>query len=502
MEFGYLGRRPDAHGPVRGGVAAAKTLYRPMVGHATSTNATRRIRRRITRPVAYALTGALACLVAGCADAIEARFNKVYTPDDAPTISQDARAFHHQAFIADLHADSVMWDRDLLTRADFGHVDLPRLVEGNVALQVFQVVTKTPRKREAPAAAQLINPKATQCVGRANVNVTGWLQVAQMRPLATWFSLRARAYHQIERLKTFIDRTPDPADATAGAPALMLIETAEDLRSLISLREAGRPVVGALIGVEGAHWIGGSGVPVEQGVQNLFDAGVRMVAPTHRFNNALGASSEGCDQRAGLTADGRAFLAAAERRGMVLDLAHLTDRGISQATADRTEPVVISHTGVRDRCPKADVPGDCVYERNLRDDEIRDVARTGGVVGIGYWPQAVGRGMDAVAGAFHAAADALSVPAFAQEMRQARGSYDPMDHIALGSDFDGAVKTPFDVANLDMLTASLMQTVPPADVPAFDEAALRRIYGRNVCRVLADRLPPARSQPAAICPGL
>src|SRR3982751_3819881 len=59
--------------------------------------------------------------------------------------SERAVELHKHLLVADLHADSLLWDRDLLNRATRGHVDIPRLIEGNVALQAFTIVTKTPR---------------------------------------------------------------------------------------------------------------------------------------------------------------------------------------------------------------------------------------------------------------------------------------------------------------------------------------------------------------------
>ena len=75
---------------------------------------------------------------------IDRRMNKVV---DAPhlVVTDSARALHGTLFVADLHADEMLWGRDLLARIDHGHVDLPRMREGNVALQVFAAVTKTPR---------------------------------------------------------------------------------------------------------------------------------------------------------------------------------------------------------------------------------------------------------------------------------------------------------------------------------------------------------------------
>src|SRR5262249_37496769 len=59
--------------------------------------------------------------------------------------SEQAKELHKKLLVADLHADTLMWNRDLLEKGSWGHVDLPRLVEGNVAVQAFTVVTKTPR---------------------------------------------------------------------------------------------------------------------------------------------------------------------------------------------------------------------------------------------------------------------------------------------------------------------------------------------------------------------
>lgn len=428
------------------------------------------------------------------AEWIDRYVNRVYTPGDAPTATPEARELHESLFIADLHADTMLWDRDLLTQSPYGHVDLPRLSEGNVALQVFAVVTQTPRLGPAPEDARLTNPESDGCLSHEGLNFSGWLQVAQLRPLDVWFDLRKRALYQVARLKRFIEESQERHRAEPNAPYLRLILTAGDLEQLIVDRLNGEPVVGAMLAVEGAHWIGGEGVAVEAGVLELFEAGVRMLAPTHRFNNTLGASSEGCDQLSGLTDEGRAFLDAAEAAGIVLDLAHASDKGIAEASAGRTTPIVVSHTGVRGLCEASRSAETCVYERNMRDEEIQAVARTGGVVAVGYWPEAVGRGMVRVARAFHAAHAALSAPDFVAEMRRTNPAYEPFDHIALGSDFDGAVHTPFHVGDLGLLTASLTASVPPDQaeaeaLPPLDEDTLRRIYGANACRVLALRLP-------------
>src|SRR5258708_24708155 len=60
------------------------------------------------------------------------------------TVSERAHALHARLLVADLHADSLVWGRDLLAQGTRGHVDVPRLIEGGGALQVFDAFTKPP----------------------------------------------------------------------------------------------------------------------------------------------------------------------------------------------------------------------------------------------------------------------------------------------------------------------------------------------------------------------
>ena len=74
---------------------------------------------------------------------IEKANNKV--APSAAAITSRALALHKTLTIADLHSDTLLWKRDPLERADRAHVDLPRLVDGNVALQIFASTTKSPK---------------------------------------------------------------------------------------------------------------------------------------------------------------------------------------------------------------------------------------------------------------------------------------------------------------------------------------------------------------------
>lgn len=379
---------------------------------------------------------------------------------------------HQRFFVADLHADTLLWERDLLRRGRWGHTDAPRLHEGGVDLQVFTVVTKTPLVRQAHGAG------AADCVPSDGVNTTGLLSVLQLRPLRTWTDLRERALYQARRLEDAARRSR----LEEGGVEVILVRTADDLARVVTAAGAakagrGPAVLGAVLGLEGANWIGGpeaSDASIRAEVRTLFAAGFRTFALTHRFNNALAGASEGCGEAASLTWQGAVALEEAEVLGMVVDLAHLSPTALQQALGRLRHPPLISHTGVRAHCP----PPGCTEARNLRDEDLVGVARLGGLIGIGFWPEAVGAGgRGAVVSAFARAADVL----------RAHGFGEPWRHLAYGSDFDGAVSVPFDAAGLPSLTLALSEG--QRDALPVPRAALARVVGDNACRLLATRLP-------------
>lgn len=63
-------------------------------------------------------------------------------------ISQKGNELHSKLFIADMHADTLLWERDFFSKNDYGHVDLPRMQEGGFGLQIFTIVTKAPKSMD------------------------------------------------------------------------------------------------------------------------------------------------------------------------------------------------------------------------------------------------------------------------------------------------------------------------------------------------------------------
>ncbi|MEQ8749669.1 MAG: hypothetical protein RIC52_07835, partial [Amphiplicatus sp.] len=124
---------------------------------------------------------------------VDARLNAVM-PHEPYEVSAEARAMHGSLRVADLHADTLMWMRDPLVRQKRGHTDVPRLVEGGVALQVFSAVTKSPKN---------LNYERNEA---GSDDITA-LAVAQRWPARTWSSLAERALYQAERLADAEERS-------------------------------------------------------------------------------------------------------------------------------------------------------------------------------------------------------------------------------------------------------------------------------------------------------
>jgi membrane dipeptidase len=370
-----------------------------------------------------------ALAVLGLPRVIDARMNSVASPPPYPA-SASAQKLHQGLFVADLHDDALLWERDLLKRYDYGHSDLPRMLEGRLGLQVFSTVTKTPRG---------LNVESN---GADSDNIT-LLAMAQRWPRETWKSLLQRALYQARKLQ----------DAAAGSDGrLVLIRTRADLASFIDAWNKDPRRVAALLATEGLQ-------PIEGKLENidvLYDAGFRIAGLTHFFDNEVGGSAHGLE-KGGLTPLGRQVITRLEEKSMLVDLAHASRPLIDDVLAMAKRPVLVSHTGVEGTCPGT---------RNLSDKHLQAIAASGGVIGIGYWSTAVcDTSVAAIVRAIRYTADKVGV-----------------EHVALGSDFNGTVHTPFDVTGLAQITEGLQGA-------GFDDDAIAAIMGGNVQRLLLASLP-------------
>jgi membrane dipeptidase len=391
-------------------------------------------RRRAAFAAGIATVGALA-VARPALDALVGRVERGMNgigPAPEEPVSTRAREVHATLRVADLHADSLLWGRDLLVRGDRGHVDVPRLIEGGIALQVLSMPVKTPRglniERNTDTSDQVLA-----------------IALAKRWPPATWRRLLPRVLYLAARAHRF-------ADDSDGQ--FRILRSQADLAPYLADRATNPAMTAAVLSIEGAHALDRDPANVDI----VADAGIRMISPSHFFDTAFGGSAHGLEQ-GGLTEMGREMVRRMEARGVILDVAHASARTIDDALTMATRPVVASHTGVRGVCDNA---------RNLSDEHLDGIAATGGLVGIGFWETASGGPHPAdIARSIAYAIDRVGV-----------------DHVALGSDWDGAVPVPFDAANVVRLTDALLDA-------GLDEAAIRAVMGENVLGLLATALPPA-----------
>ncbi len=301
--------------------------------------------------------------------------------------------------------------------------------DGNVAIQAFTVVTKTPKHLNVDR-----NSDQTDDIRR--------LAMAEMWPPKTWSSLLQRALYQAERLNEM---------AAESKGKFVVLRNGHAVRDYLERRKNNPQLTAGFLGLEGAHALEGK----LKNLDVLYDAGFRMVAPSHFFDTDIGGSAAG-EKKIGLTPLGREWVRRMEEKRMIIDLAHASAATIRDVTVMARRPVLVSHTGVK---------GTCNNNRNLSDEQLKAVASTGGIIGIGYWSTATcGRDAAAVARAIRYAVGVIG-----------------MDHVALGSDFDGAVTEPFDASGMALITEALMRQ-------GFTDDEIAKVMGGNVVRFLEANL--------------
>lgn len=370
----------------------------------------------------------------GVARVVGARMNRV---DDSKgiVVSERARVLHQSLLVADLHNDLLLWDRNPVPPSVSGHTDVTRLVDGNVAIQVFSTVTKTPKNQNYDR-----NSAATD-------NIT-LLAIASRWPRRTWDSRLQRALYQADKL--------DHAAAISEG-RLVVVHTAAELQKALDFR-AGTPGIKPVIGLlstEGLQAIDGDLASLD----TLFAHGFRMAGLSHFFDNDVAGSAHG-EAKGGLTPLGRRVVERMQELGMIVDLAHVSPQGFTEVLSLTTKPVVVSHTGVQ---------ATCAGPRNLTDDQLRALAARGGLIGIGFWDGAVcDASPHAIAKAIRHAVDVAGLA-----------------HVALGSDWDGATTVAFGADHVNQVTEALLQA-------GFSEAEIRAVMGENTARFLLANLPPGR----------
>jgi membrane dipeptidase len=355
-------------------------------------------------------------------------------------ISAQDLQFHQDAVVVDAHCDiaeAVLFEKyDLLSRHDDHHVDLPRLQEGGIDAEFFSI---------------FVHPES--------------VDLTQFFPTA----LRE------------IDLLQQAARASGGA--LQMARNADEVRE-----NADKGVTSMLLGVEGGHLLL-PGTEEEQlaHLKAFADRGVRYLTLSWSASSPLGGSTAD-DAGRGLTPFGRRVLAEMERLGIVADLSHGSDALFQDVIQAATRPVLLTHSAARALSN---------HPRNASDEMLRAVAKNGGAVCVDFSPtflddrfrRATQALLQKTKGMRNGEKTALYRKEKPPEVPLSRlldhiehvARVAGIDHVCLGSDFDGAPMMPVgleDASKLPALTAALRaRGWPPQD--------LKKLLGENILRVLA-----------------
>lgn len=333
-------------------------------------------------------------------------------------------------FIADLHCDALLWNRNFLKKHDYGHVDMPRMQQANVAFQVFTIVSKVPKG---------INIEKND--GKSDQ--IGLLSFAQLQSPSNWFNVKKRALHQCNMLHRF---------AKKSNGKFRVITNKKELVQFISDRQRNDSLTSGMLGLEGAHCLTND----LSNLDEFYKAGVRYIGLTHFFDNEWAGSAHGIN-KGGLTEKGIQLIKKMDSLHITIDLAHSSEQTISDVFKYHTGPLLVSHTGVK---------GICNNQRNLTDDQLIEIGKRNGLVGIGLWETAVcGKDAAATAKTIKYVADKIGV-----------------DKVALGSDWDGAYEMHFDVTGTPLIVIELAKL-------GFTRIEIEKIIGGNIREFFLKNLP-------------
>jgi membrane dipeptidase len=286
---------------------------------------------------------------------------------------------------------------------------------------------------------------------------------------------------QIDDVHRLIERYPDTFE---------LARTADDV---VRIHKAGR--IASLIGMEGGHSIHDSLAALRQ----FYAAGARYMTITHTKNTAWADSATDAPQHGGLTRFGEEVVREMNRLGMLVDLSHVAPETMKKAIAVSAAPVIFSHSSAR---ALDDHP------RNVPDDVLRLMPKNGGVVMVTFVPsfasEAV-RGWNAMDTAEEARLKALSpgdpervkrelgdwrkqhpapratleqVADHVEHVRQVAG----IDHVGIGSDFDGIESVPLGLENVSDYPALLAELLRRG----WTDEEVGKLAGLNVLRAFRD----------------
>jgi membrane dipeptidase len=365
----------------------------------------------------------------------------------------DYLKFHYDAIVADTHNDVLlraMEGEDISVETRVGHSDLVRLKKGGVDIQVFAV----------------------------------WVD-----PIAFEKKPFKRAKDMIDTLYSIARRNSDK---------IAVVRNSAEIEKAIAEGK-----ICAVIGVEGGHAIENS---IEK-LEELYKLGVRYLGLT--WNNSTDWASSAFDETTnpdkvkitGLSEFGKKVVEKMNELGMIVDVSHLGEKAFWDVVKVTKKPIIASHSSVYKLCP---------HYRNLKDEQIKAIARTGGVVFVNFYAEYIDSTFNTkrkkLEEKYKAQFDSIRVlyehdqNAYRRARRQlmqkiAEELRPPLDvlidhidyiaklvgvdHVGIGSDFDGISITPLemdDVTFLPNITKKLLER-------GYSTDEVKKILGGNFLRV-------------------
>jgi membrane dipeptidase len=371
----------------------------------------------------------------------------------AQSVSEKAKKLHFSSIVIDTHDDTTqrLLDPhfDIAVPHAEGNIDIPRMRDGGLTAIFFSIWID----------GKILGPEAVK-----------------------------RALDQIDAVRETVRKHPDE---------LILATNADEIREAKKQKK-----IAALMGVEGGHMMGN-----DLAVLRTFAAlGVRYMTLTHMQNNEWADSSTAKPEHNGLTAFGKEVVREMNRLGMIVDISHVSDKTFYDVLETTKAPVFASHSSCRALCNAA---------RNMTDDMIRDLAKHGGVMQINYHvgflsqefrdfetahpevEKEIGDEVKKRCGNDETCAGVAGDQVVRDMMKAGKlpkvdwtlivdhidhaVKVGGVDHVGLGSDFDGAVM-PLgmeDVTHLPEITDALLKK-------GYSESDVRKILGENTLRVLSE----------------
>jgi membrane dipeptidase len=357
-----------------------------------------------------------------------------------------ARKLMAEAVGIDSHIDTiqrVVMGEDLGERHDVGHVDLPRLREGEMRAPFF----------------------------------------------ALWVPVFFRGAEAVRRTLDLRDAMQSLLDTYKDQIALAT--TAADIERIVKAHK-----ISAFLTIEGGHTIDDD----LRVLRMYYRLGIRSMTLTHARNTNWADSASDTPAHNGLTDFGKEVVREMNQLGMVVDLAHVSDKTFYDTLAVTTKPVIVSHSSMR---AISNVP------RNVSDEMLRALANNGGVIGINFGmgfinpkdaeklklatdteaeaPSLTGKALDEYAAAnaqklFGERAIVVATVEDVADHIDHAVKIAGIDHVGIGSDFDGIAATANgleDVSKMPALVAVLLKR-------GYTETDLKKILGENILRVVRE----------------